>query len=66
MTDMARRSSDAVTGHTPSMINPHGAQGFYDYAHVDVPAYLHQRLGEFGRLLDSSGLFPAFNAAVKG
>jgi 3-hydroxybutyryl-CoA dehydrogenase len=48
------------------MINPHGAQGFYDYAHVDVPAYLHQRLGEFGRLLDSSGLFPAFNAAVKG
>lgn len=40
-------------------------RGFYDYAHVDVPAYLHRRLGEFGRLLDSSGLFPAFNAALK-
>jgi 3-hydroxybutyryl-CoA dehydrogenase len=40
------------------------ARGFYDYADVDVPGYLHKRLGEFGRLLDSAGLAPAFNAAL--
>ncbi|CAG4897255.1 3-hydroxybutyryl-CoA dehydrogenase [Paraburkholderia saeva] len=40
------------------------ARGFYDYADVDVPAYLHKRLGEFGKALDNMGLAPAFNAAL--
>ncbi|MET3551801.1 3-hydroxybutyryl-CoA dehydrogenase [Burkholderia sp. 567] len=37
--------------------------GFHDYAQVDVPAYMQQRLGEFARLLDHLGLAPAFDAA---
>ena len=41
------------------------ARGFYDYADVDVPAYLHKRLGEFSSLLDNTGLAPVFNAALK-
>jgi 3-hydroxybutyryl-CoA dehydrogenase len=40
------------------------ANGFYDYKDVDVPAYLHKRLGEFGRALDSVELAPVFNAAL--
>lgn len=41
------------------------AHGFYDYTDVDLPAYLHKRLGEFGRLLDTMGLAPTFNSALK-
>ncbi|AWV03278.1 3-hydroxybutyryl-CoA dehydrogenase [Burkholderia sp. JP2-270] len=37
--------------------------GFHDYAEVDVPAYMRQRLGEFVRLLDHLGLAPAFDGA---
>ncbi|MCA7938292.1 3-hydroxybutyryl-CoA dehydrogenase [Burkholderia cepacia] len=37
--------------------------GFHDYAAVDVPAYMRQRLGEFARLLDHLGLAPAFDGA---
>ncbi|MGY6242218.1 3-hydroxybutyryl-CoA dehydrogenase [Burkholderia ambifaria] len=37
--------------------------GFHDYAQVDVPAYMQQRLGEFARLLDHLGLAPGFDAA---
>ncbi|MBJ9895635.1 3-hydroxybutyryl-CoA dehydrogenase [Burkholderia cenocepacia] len=37
--------------------------GFHDYAAVDVPAYMRQRLGEFARLLDHLGLAPAFDRA---
>ncbi|MEK2605207.1 3-hydroxybutyryl-CoA dehydrogenase [Burkholderia arboris] len=37
--------------------------GFHDYADVDVPAYMRQRLGEFARLLDHLGLAPAFDSA---
>ena len=38
--------------------------GFYDYADIDVPAYVKRRLGEFGRLLDHLGLAPRYNAAI--
>jgi len=38
-------------------------KGFYDYAGVNVPAYMQKRLGEFGRALDSTGLAPVFNCA---
>ena len=37
--------------------------GFHDYAEVDVPVYMRQRLGEFARLLDHLGLAPAFDSA---
>ncbi|MGP8472273.1 3-hydroxybutyryl-CoA dehydrogenase [Burkholderia sp. PR2] len=37
--------------------------GFHDYADVDVAAYMRQRLGEFGRLLDHLGLAPVFDGA---
>ncbi|RQZ36915.1 3-hydroxybutyryl-CoA dehydrogenase [Burkholderia sp. Bp9090] len=37
--------------------------GFHDYAQVDVPAYMRQRLGEFARLLDHLGLAPEFDGA---
>lgn len=40
------------------------ARGFYDYEGVDVAAYLHKRIGEFMRGLDSTGLAPKFNAAL--
>ncbi|AIO36883.1 3-hydroxybutyryl-CoA dehydrogenase [Burkholderia pseudomultivorans] len=40
--------------------------GFHDYAEVDVPAYMRQRLGEFARLLDHLGLAPEFDAARRG
>ncbi|MBP0712493.1 3-hydroxybutyryl-CoA dehydrogenase [Burkholderia sola] len=40
--------------------------GFHDYAAVDVPAYMRQRLGEFARLLDHLGLAPAFDSARRG
>ncbi|MCY1426611.1 3-hydroxyadipyl-CoA dehydrogenase [compost metagenome] len=39
-------------------------QGFYDYAGVDVEAYKLQRLGEFVRKLELSGLTPAFDGAL--
>ncbi|RKU04134.1 3-hydroxyacyl-CoA dehydrogenase [Burkholderia sp. Nafp2/4-1b] len=37
--------------------------GFHDYAQVDVPACMRQRLGEFARLLDHLGLAPEFDGA---
>ncbi|WP_322027332.1 3-hydroxybutyryl-CoA dehydrogenase [Burkholderia sp. BCC1977] len=37
--------------------------GFHDYAQVDVPAYMRQRLGEFARLLDHLGFAPVFDGA---
>ncbi|WDD93133.1 3-hydroxybutyryl-CoA dehydrogenase [Burkholderia sp. FERM BP-3421] len=40
--------------------------GFHDYAEVDVPAYMRQRLGEFARLLDHLGLAPVFDGARRG
>ncbi len=40
-------------------------QGFYDYRHLDVEAYKQQRLGEFVRKLELSGLTPAFDGALK-
>lgn len=40
-------------------------QGFYDYRDLDVEAYKQQRLGEFVRKLELSGLTPAFDGALK-
>lgn len=40
-------------------------QGFYDYRELDVDAYKQQRLGEFVRKLELSGLTPAFEGALK-
>jgi len=40
-------------------------QGFYDYRDKDVDAYKQQRLGEFVRKLELSGLTPAFEGALK-
>ncbi|MCU1759825.1 3-hydroxybutyryl-CoA dehydrogenase [Pseudomonas sp. 14P_8.1_Bac3] len=40
-------------------------QGFYDYRDLDVDAYKLQRLGEFVRKLELSGLTPAFDGALK-
>lgn len=40
-------------------------QGFYDYRDVDVEAYKLQRLSEFVRKLELSGLTPAFDSALK-
>ncbi|MFM0716655.1 3-hydroxybutyryl-CoA dehydrogenase [Paraburkholderia strydomiana] len=40
------------------------SRGFYEYGNVDVQAYLHKRIGEFMRGLDSTGLAPVFNAAL--
>lgn len=37
--------------------------GFYDYAAVDVPAYVAGRLGAFGGLLDHLGLAPVYDGA---
>ncbi|SMG21349.1 3-hydroxyacyl-CoA dehydrogenase [Paraburkholderia susongensis] len=39
-------------------------KGFYDYADVEVPAYVKHRLGEFGRLLEHLGLAPRYNSAI--
>jgi 3-hydroxybutyryl-CoA dehydrogenase len=39
-------------------------KGFYDYAEVEVPAYVKRRLGEFGRLLEHLGLAPRYNSAI--
>jgi 3-hydroxybutyryl-CoA dehydrogenase len=39
--------------------------GFYDYREVDVDAYKQQRLGEFVRKLEMSGLTPSFDGALK-
>lgn len=40
-------------------------QGFYDYRDVDVDAYKQQRLGDFVRKLELSGLTSAFDGALK-
>jgi 3-hydroxybutyryl-CoA dehydrogenase len=40
-------------------------QGFYDYRDLDVEAYKQQRLGEFVRKLELSGLTPQFEGALK-
>jgi 3-hydroxybutyryl-CoA dehydrogenase len=40
-------------------------QGFYDYRDMDVDAYKQQRLGDFVRKLELSGLTPAFDGALK-
>lgn len=40
-------------------------KGFYDYREVDVDAYKQQRLGEFVRKLEMSGLTPAFDGALR-
>ncbi|WP_433735522.1 3-hydroxybutyryl-CoA dehydrogenase [Pseudomonas putida] len=40
-------------------------QGFYDYRDLDVEAYKQQRLGDFVRKLELSGLTPAFDGALK-
>jgi 3-hydroxybutyryl-CoA dehydrogenase len=40
-------------------------QGFYDYSELDVDAYKLQRLGEFVRKLELSGLTPEFDGALK-
>jgi 3-hydroxybutyryl-CoA dehydrogenase len=40
-------------------------QGFYDYRDLDVDAYKQQRLGDFVRKLELSGLTPAFDGALK-
>lgn len=40
-------------------------QGFYDYRDRDVDAYKQQRLGEFVRKLQLSGLTPAFEGALR-
>ncbi|MGJ7513712.1 3-hydroxybutyryl-CoA dehydrogenase [Pseudomonas baetica] len=40
-------------------------QGFYDYRDLDVDAYKQQRLGDFVRKLQLSGLTPAFDGALK-
>lgn len=39
-------------------------QGFYDYREVDVDAYKQQRLGDFVRKLQMSGLTPVFEGAL--
>ncbi|OLL31462.1 3-hydroxybutyryl-CoA dehydrogenase [Burkholderia sp. SRS-W-2-2016] len=39
-------------------------EGFYDYAGVDVPAYVKRRLGEFGGLLDHLELAPRYQSAL--
>lgn len=39
--------------------------GFYDYRDLDVEAYKQQRLGEFVRKLELSGLTPAFDGALR-
>ncbi|WP_207265739.1 3-hydroxybutyryl-CoA dehydrogenase [Pseudomonas sp. GW101-3H06] len=40
-------------------------QGFYDYRDLDVEAYKQQRLGDFVRKLELSGLTPAFDGALR-
>ena len=40
-------------------------QGFYDYRDLDVDAYRQQRLGDFVRKLELSGLTPAFEGALR-
>ena len=40
-------------------------RGFYDYADVEVPAYVKRRLGEFGHLLEHLGLAPRYNSAIE-
>jgi 3-hydroxybutyryl-CoA dehydrogenase len=40
-------------------------KGFYDYADVEVPAYVKRRLGEFGRLLEHLALAPRYGSAVE-
>ncbi|SDD60486.1 3-hydroxybutyryl-CoA dehydrogenase [Paraburkholderia lycopersici] len=39
-------------------------RGFYDYADVEVPAYVKRRLGEFGQLLEHLRLAPRYNSAA--
>jgi 3-hydroxybutyryl-CoA dehydrogenase len=39
-------------------------KGFYDYADVEVPAYVKRRLGEFGRLLEHLALAPRYESAL--
>jgi len=39
-------------------------QGFYDYRDMDVESYKQQRLGDFVRKLELSGLTPAFDGAL--
>ena len=38
--------------------------GFHDYADVDIPAYIRQRLGEFAGLLDHLSMAPVFDRAL--
>ncbi|WP_223519634.1 3-hydroxybutyryl-CoA dehydrogenase [Pseudomonas sp. GL-B-19] len=40
-------------------------QGFYDYRDMDVESYKQQRLGDFVRKLELSGLTPAFDGALR-
>ena len=40
-------------------------KGFYDYAEVDVPEYVHRRVASFGALLDHLGLAPEFDGALR-
>ncbi|HEV3427348.1 MAG TPA: 3-hydroxybutyryl-CoA dehydrogenase [Paraburkholderia sp.] len=40
-------------------------KGFYDYADVDVPDYVHRRVQSFGALLDHLGLAPEFDGALR-
>lgn len=40
-------------------------QGFYDYRDVNVDAYKQQRLGDFVRKLELSGLTPTFEGALE-
>lgn len=40
-------------------------RGFYDYRDLDVDAYKQQRLGDFVRKLELSGLTPTFDSALK-
>ncbi len=40
-------------------------KGFYDYANVDVPDYVHRRVQSFGALLDHLGLAPEFDGALR-
>ncbi|MCY1465505.1 hypothetical protein D9M71_836580 [compost metagenome] len=40
-------------------------QGFYDYRELDVDAYKQQRIGAFVSKLESSGLTPVFDGALR-
>ncbi len=60
------KTADIVARHMEEGLDGiRSGKGFYDYAGVDVPAYVKGRLAEFGAVLAHLGLAPQYNAAIE-